>query len=64
MLTDKEERRHTQAWQKWRGSASRQHLRLQKVVFPDDRILNDYINISYKLNKSLSNKKKQLLAMN
>jgi type I restriction enzyme S subunit len=36
----------------------------QKIVFPDDRILDDYINISYKLNKSLSNKKKQLLAMN
>jgi type I restriction enzyme S subunit len=36
----------------------------QKIVFPDDRILDDYISISYKLNKSLSNKKKQLLAMN
>ena len=36
----------------------------QKIVFPDDRILDDYINISYKLNKSLSNKKEQLLAMN
>lgn len=36
----------------------------QKIVFPDDRILDDYINISHKLNNSLSNKKEQLLAMN
>ena len=36
----------------------------QKIVFPDDRILDDYINISHKLNNALSNKKEQLLAMN
>jgi type I restriction enzyme S subunit len=36
----------------------------QKIVFPDDRILDDYINISHKLNNALSNKKGQLLAMN
>jgi type I restriction enzyme S subunit len=36
----------------------------QKIVFPDDTTLEHYINISQKLNKALSNKKKQLLALN
>ena len=36
----------------------------QKIVFPDDSTLEYYINISHKLNKSLSNKKEQLLALN
>ena len=36
----------------------------QKITFPDYRILDIYIDISHKLNKSLSIKKEQLLAMN
>ncbi|MBK7094440.1 MAG: restriction endonuclease subunit S [Saprospiraceae bacterium] len=36
----------------------------QKIAFPDDKVLDDYIKISHKLNKSLSNRKEQLLAMN
>jgi type I restriction enzyme S subunit len=35
----------------------------QKIVFPNDRVLDNYINISQKLNIALSNKKEQLSVM-
>jgi type I restriction enzyme S subunit len=36
----------------------------QKIIFPDENVLNLYLKFSIKLNKAVSTKKKQLITMN